>query len=422
MQPLFLRHREYRSVLAATSLSSIGTQVSAIAIPLAALLVLHAGIFQVSVLSGVEALPMLIIGLPAGAWVDRLRRRLVMIVTDLVCALALAAIPICAWQHVLSIGLLYASGFVVGAATIMFDASDQAFLPTIVENEELATANSQINTVQSFARTVGPGIAGPLVQVLSAPYAIVLDAVSYIWSACWLATIRKPEPARPAPGARPKLRADVLAGVQVVVRHPVLRSIAAYNAFTVLFLSIERAIQMIFLVRVVGISATSVGLLTGLAAVGAMLGGVCSRPAILRFGSLRVMLASATACNAFMLLIPLAAHGVRILLFTAGVAGASFGIIMFNVGSITYRQQTVPNQMLGRANVTMRFTSTLLLPIGAVIGGALGVALGIRETLWIAAIGDVVSLVWLLPLRRPDETGKRASGQAEAPAAEKVPA
>lgn len=408
MRPLIVRDRDYRGIWAASAISSVGTQISAIAVPLAALLVLRSTTLQVSLISALETLPTLLIGLPAGAWVDRLPRRPLMILMDLSRAAALSVIPLCALFHLLSVWILYASAFVVGAASVVFDSAKGAFLPSIVNKDHLAAANGQLQVTTSVAYAVGPGLSGVLVQLITAPYAIALDAASYLWSAAWLTTIRSRE-TRPVPKAdRASLRAEIAAGIRVITGSSILRSVGVYNAFMTFFLGIERAIEIIFLVRVVRVSPASVGFLCGIASVGAIAGGFGSSRVVTRLGTVRAMLGAAAVGNGFMLLVPLAAHGPRAALFAVGVSATSFGIVVFNVASATYLQQTIPSAMLGRTGATMTVMSWIFLPVGAVVGGVMGTALGLRATLWICAVGGILAVAWLIPL------GQRRSAEVAA--------
>lgn len=392
---------DFRRLWSASTLSTAGTEVTALAVPLTAVVFLHASTFAVGALTAAASLPMLVVGLPAGAWVDRRRRRPILIAMDLVRAVALVTIPVAAAFHVVTMVQLYAVALVVGAGSVVYDIAYQSFVPSIIARDQLAAGNGQMQASQSAAMAIGPGIAGAAVQALTAPFAIALDAASYLWSAGWLARIRASEPRRgPFEPQRPPLRRDIADGVRFIAGDRLLRAIAIYTMCSTFCLSIDYAIDVLFLVRTVGLSPFGIGVLTGVASVGAVLGGLAARRLIMRAGPLRLMLVASPAGNACMVLVPLAAHGWRSALYAIGVGGASFGIVLFNVACLTFRQSTFPDRMLGRIGATMRFSSMLLFPVGALAGGAVATAIGLRATLGCAAVAGVAASLLLLPVRR----------------------
>lgn len=395
---LIRTHRDFRRLWAAGSLSAVGTQVTALAVPLTAVVYMHASTFEVGELTAAEALPLLLFGLPFGAWVDRIRRRRMLVAMDTVRALALATLPVAAAVHALSLAQLYAVSFVVGAASIGFSTAHQAYLPSLVERDELAAANGALQTTQSAAYAIGPGIGGALVQVLTAPIALAVDAASYVWSAAWIRAIHTAEQAVPRPDGF-GVRRQIAEGIRVIAADPVLRWVTLYNACCVFFLSIERALQAVFLVRTVGLEPAVIGVVTSMAAIGAIGGGLLARRLIARAGEVQVMLIAACVGNGFILLVPLAAHGARLALFVVGLAMTSAGIVVFNVAAATYRQKAFPLALMGRISATTTVMSWALLPVGSLVGGALGTAYGLRTALWFAAAGLTATVLWLVPLR-----------------------
>jgi MFS family permease len=362
-------------------------------------LFLDASTLQVGALTAAASVPALVIGLPAGAWIDRHARRPVLVAMDLISAAALVTVPLAAVFGVVTIAQLYATVLIVGAASVTYDIAYQSYMPSIVERGRLAAGNGQMQASQSAARAVGPGIGGAAVQVLTAPGAVALDAVTYLCSAAWVARIRAREPQIESPAEHRPLRRDVAEGIKLIMGDRVLRAIAAYTMFSTMCIAVEHAIELLFLVRVVGLAPFAVGIVTGLASVGAVLGGLAARRLIDTLGSIRTMLVAAPVGSVFMLLLPLAGHGWRATLFAVGAGGASFGIVVFNVACLTFRQTAYPAAILGRMSATMRFISTLLFPLGALAGGAIGTAIGLRAALWGAAVVGVLATLLLAPAR-----------------------
>jgi Na+/melibiose symporter-like transporter len=252
------------------------------------------------------------------------------------------------------------------------------------------------------AYVLGPSIAGYLVQALTAPVALLADAVSFAWSAAWIAVIRGREPAPTSRRREHSLRHEIGDGLRLVFGHPVLRALVLFNATTVLFWSLERAIEVVFLVRTVHLSATGIGVLFGIASCGSVVAAFVAVRLARRYGQARIMLGAAAVGNTLVLLVPMTALGPRLALFAIGFAVSSFCVVVFNIVSLTFRQTLCPEHLLGRMNATMRFFSWGTLPVGALLGGALGTAIGLRPTLWLGAAGGVLSLLWLLrsPLPR----------------------
>jgi MFS family permease len=398
---LILGHPDFRRLWLGETVSEFGTQISVLAMPLTAVATLHASTFQVALLTALQTAAFLLIGLPAGAWVDRMRRRPVLIGADIVRALLLASVPVAAVLHVLTLGQLYLVVFVTGLATVFFDVAYQSYLPLLVGREHLIEGNGRLEASHSVARTGGPTIAGYLVQAVTAPVALLADATSFLWSAAWIGRIRHREPV-PARAARPALRQEIGAGLRVVLDHPVLRAIASYGATVVLFMSLERAIEVVFLLRTLRLSASGIGVLYSLSSIGSVLGAFAAAPLTRRVGQARMILLSALGANASMLLIPLSGRGAGLAFYAVGSGAASFCIVVSNIVSVSFRQALIPDHLLGRVNATMRFLLWGTLPVGGLIGGALGTAIGLRATLWVAAVGGVLSVLWLVasPLRR----------------------
>ena len=393
-------HRDFRRLWSAAALSQLGSQVSALAIPLTALTVLHASTFQIGLLTALQGAAFLLIGLPAGAWVDRLRRRGVMVAADLARAALLLSIPLAAWTGALTLGQLYLVELGTGLCTVFFDVAYQPYLSFLVGRDRLVEGNGRLEASRSASYFAGPSIAGWLVQVLTAPVAVLVDAASFCWSAGWLAAIRAREPLRTRQSHRTRLRHDIAEGLRLVLGHPVLRAFALFNAASVLFLSMEHALDIVFLARTLGIPPTGIGLLYAVASLGAVLGALAAPPISRRAGQVRTILAAAGIGNTALLLIPLSRPGPLLACFVLGSGISSFCIVTNNIVAVAYRQSLCPDRLLGRMNATSRFLSWGLIPVGALLGGALGTVLGVRTALWVATAGFATATLVLLAARR----------------------
>lgn len=394
------RHRDFGRLWFGDTVSQFGTQVTVLAVPLTAVLYLNATRGEVGVLTALEFVAFLVIGLPAGAWCDRWRRRPVMITADLARFLLLLSIPAAAWAHALTIWQLFAVVLLVSVGTVFFDVAYQSYLPALVDADDLTEGNAKLQGSAAVAQVAGPSIAGFLIQLLRAPIAIVVDAASFAISALSIASIGKPEelPARPE---FHRLRAEIAEGLQVVRRQPVLRTLAAATATLNFFMAAFAAIVMIFLARTLGLSAGLIGVLMTVGSVGGLVGAVLTSAMSRRFGQARTAwIPLAIGCPVG-LLIPLAHRGGQLALFIAGWFAFSFAITVYNIAGVTLRQTLCPPALLGRMNATMRFLSVGAMPVGALIGGALDVKFGPRTSLWITQIGQLAVPLILLasPLR-----------------------
>ncbi|MDH6130735.1 MFS family permease [Kitasatospora sp. MAA4] len=395
-----LRHRDFRFLLSGAAASQLGSQVTLVALPLVAVVKLDAAPFQVGLLTAAETAAFLLVGLPAGAWVDRMRRLPVLIRADLVRCLAVGSVPVAAVAGVLTMAQLYLVALVTGLATVFFEVAHQSFVPQLLPREQLVPGNGALEVVRSSAQVAGPGLGGVLVQLLGAPLAMVADAFGYLASALLLLGIRTREP-RPEPVPGRSLRADIGEGVAFVARQPLLRVIAAATSSSNFFAALLLSVQTVFWVRVLGLSPAAIGLLLSASAVGGLSGALCAGPLARRFGQARIIWLSVAATAPFGLLWPLARGSAGAVLFAAGSAVVFFGAVVYNVAQVSFRQVICPPALLGRMNATMRFLVWGTMPLGALTGGTVAAAAGPRAALWVCAAGMLaVPLPLLLsPLR-----------------------
>jgi MFS family permease len=384
------RRHDFLKLWAGQTVSEVGSQVSLIALPLAAVTVLGAGAFQTGLLATLQVLPFLLFGLPAGVWVDRLSRRGVLVVADLGRALAMASIPVSWALGDLRMPQLYAVGLVVGVLTVFFDVAYQSYLPALVTRDQLVAGNSRLALTQSSAEVAGPGLGGLLVSAVTAPYAIAVDAASYVVSVLSLLLIRRPEPRReprPATG----LRAELAEGVRYVLGHRLLRPIAACTALHNLFSNVGSAVLFVYAVRTLGLGAGSIGLWFSLGSLGGPVGALIASRLGRRLGTGATIAATAWLGAPAWLLVVLAPRGHAMgWLIASGVLG-SMGGVAYNITQVSLRQAITPQRLLGRMNATMRFVVWGTIPLGAFAGGVLGTWIGLRPTLWVAAAGTLLS-------------------------------
>nr|WSX53936.1 MFS transporter [Streptomyces sp. NBC_00974] len=397
-----MRLRDFRMLLAGAATGQLGAQVTLVALPLVAVLELDAPAFQVGLLTAAETAAFLLVGLPAGALTDRMRKRPLMIRADLVRAVAMASIPVAALAHVLTMAQLYAVALVTGVATVFFDVAHQSYLPHILPRDQLVAGNGALETVRSTAQVTGPGVGGGLVQLVGAHLAVIADALGYVLSALFLLRIKQPEEL-PEPAPVRSLRKEIGEGVRFVFGHPLLRVIALTTGLANFCTAVLMATQTVHLVRVVGLKPGGLGLVLSASAVGGLLGALCAGSLAARLGQARVILLSVLVTGPFALLWPLSGHGVPgAALFAAGSAVVSFGAVVYNIAQVSFRQGLCPPRLLGRMNATLRFLMWGTLPLGALLGGALAQSYGSRTALAWCAVGILaVPLPLLLsPLRR----------------------
>lgn len=396
------RNHDFNRLWAGQTISMVGTQVTNLALPLTAVLMLHATALQMGILSAVGSLPWLLFSLFVGVWVDRLRRRPVMILADLGRFVLVALVPVSAVLHVLSLPLLWLSAMGVGTLSVFFDLADHAYLPTLVGREHLVAGNSRLELSQAVSLLLGPGLAGVLVQLLTAPIALLLDALSYLASVLWLLRIRAPEP---VPEQRERHAfAEIREGLQMVFGHPVLRPIVGYSASINLFFGMTMAILILYLSKGLGFSAAETGLVLSLGAVGGIVGALRANALSLRLGVGRTLIGTSILYSVGLILLASASgpHLLRLVVLVLAALVTLYASATSNVMTVSIRQAITPDRLLGRITATVRFVIWGISPLSALLGGALGQWIGLRPTLLLVALISFSSLPWLYfsPIRR----------------------
>lgn len=391
---------DFLKLWGAQTISQIGSQVTLIALPLTAILVLDASAFQVATLGAMETLPFLLFALPAGVWVDRLPRRRLMVVADVARAAALLSIPITYALDALALPQLFAVGFATGVATVFFDLSYLSYFPSLVGRAQIAGGNARLEASRSVSSIVGPGIGGGLVGLVGAPTAILADAVSFGVSGALLGLIRRREERVDAP-SRSHVWSELREGLRYVFGQPYLRILTAATSASNLFSSMLFALFMVYAVRELEFSAGVIGVVVMLVNVGGLVGILVSGRVVRFFGLGRTIAWAAILGNLSFLTIPLAPKEHALPVFAAGaLVGPALGAL-FNLNQLSLRQAITPERLMGRMNAVVRFMYWGSMPAGAAAGGALSTVIGVRETLFVGAIGGAAALVPLAlsPLR-----------------------
>lgn len=392
------RHADFRRLWISETVSLLGSQISLLALPLTAVVLLRASAWEMGVLGTLEFAPFLLLSLFAGVWVDRLPRRPVLLGANLGRALILGTIPLAAWMGVLGMGYLYVVAVVVGVLTVFFDVAYQAYLPTLVGREQLVEGNSKLEASRSVTQIAGPAAAGWLIQLLGAPIAIAVDAASFLVSALVLGRIRLVEALPRGEEAQQNIWRDISEGLQIVVGNPVLRAIAGCTATSNLFATIQGTVLTIYAVRELGINAGLLGTIYAVGSAGALLGAVIADTIARRLGVGRTIIVTTLLAGIAGFAVPLAAGPLplAVSLLVGWQLLSSFTIPVYNITQVSLRQALTPLRLQGRMNASMRFFVWGTIPLGALIGGGLGELIGIRPTLLVGAVGGLFAFLWVL--------------------------
>jgi MFS family permease len=386
----------FRRLWFGQTVSQVGTAVTVVALPLVAVLQLHASALDVGIIAAATYAAYGVLGLPAGVYVDRWPRRKVMLVTDAGRAIALGLVPLLWSLGLLRMWQLYAVAFVVGVLSLFFDVAYQAYLPAIVSRDKLIAGNARLQATTSATQVTGPGIAGIAVQLFGASMTLILDAASYVVSFVTLLSIRgRPETHERASGGEP-LRRQMAEGFAYIRQDTILFSFLGCIGQLNFVIAAEEALFVIFLVRSVHVRPALVGILLAAQGVGAILGAISAQRLARRLGTGRAMVIGATLGPLLGLFTPFTAKGLALACFVIGTGGLGASTTISKVVGGSYRQAIVPPHLLGRVVAIMRTLTWGPAPVGGLVAGVLGQMLGPRGALLVLAIAMVSAPLWLL--------------------------
>lgn len=392
------RHPDFMKLWAGEMISRAGSHVSGLALPLLAVVMLEATPFEMGVLGAARALPALLLGLLAGVWVDRVSRRRLLIGADLGRAMLVGLVAALALLGLVRIEHLWMAAFLAGSLAVLFDVAHQAFLPSILDRKDLVEGNTKLEVGGSLVEIVGPGLAGLLIQLVRAPFALLLDAVSFLVSAWLVWRIKAPEVVDRPDQQRRGVRHEVAEGLRAVLANPILRPIAGCAMIWAGCRGMIVALYLPFILDELGIAPVLVGLIFSAGSLGALALAALARRGTGRIGLGPMLVVAATVGSLAHLLAPFAGGGQALaasVLIAAQVLGGG-AYIVYSVGERSLRQAMTPDHLLGRVGATLRFISLGAVPIGALLGGLLGEALGLRSTLLLAGLGSLLAPLWLL--------------------------
>ena len=391
-------NRDFLKLWLGETISLFGSQVTVLALPLTAIVTLGAGPAQMGWLQFAQQAPFFILTLLAGVWIDRVRRRPIIVGANLGQGLILALIPAIAWLGRLRLWHLYVVAFVVGVLDVLFQLAYQAYLPSLVGQEELLEGNSKLQFSSSAAALAGPGLAGLLVETATAPVAIALDACTFLVAATGEALIRKPEPPTAGEGPRPAIWTSIGEGLKMAVADPCLRAMLGEAATYNFFGTAVSTLTVLFATRELGFRPATLGATMAVGSVTWMAGSLLAGPLTKKWGYGRTLLvAYVTACAA-PLLMPLATGPAPIaaVILTASFALSGIGLSLSNIQVVSLRQALIPRHLFARVNAGYRFFTMGAAPVGALLGGFLGQAVGLRAAVAVCAAGTLLALPWVV--------------------------
>jgi MFS family permease len=394
--PSIFINRDFAKLWAGETVSLIGTQVTQFALPLVAILTLKATVFQVGVLNALRFVPVIVVAVLAGVVLDRRRRRPVLIACSLTSAVVIGLVPLSSANHFLSLGLLYAIALLAGTLSVCFDVGALSYVPFLVGRKHLAEANSKIQASTAFAGIAGPGLAGLLIGLITAPITLTVDAVSYLFSAAGLLFIRRPEP-EPDRTQRTSIRRSMAEGFRAVYGTRLLRVLLGQSATLNVGFGATSTIFTVYAIRELHLTPLKLGIAMGALQAGALIGALLAARIKRALGLGRTLAVSILGVSGspLLLLLPHSASPAAITVFVLGWLGHGFGISVWNVNTITLRQAVTPTRLLARMNATYRMLLFGALPAGALIGGLLGSALGLHGALVVAVVVLTTPIIWI---------------------------
>ena len=414
-------HPDFVKLWTGQSISELGSQVSQLAIPWLAAVELHASPLAFSLLGVLGFLPFVLFALPAGVWVDRLRRRQILIVGDSARAVLLMLIPVLWFAGVLEIWHLLVLEFLIGIFTVFFDVAYQSYLPALIEREHLVDGNSKLQVTVGIAQVGGPSLAGALIGAITAPYAIVVDAMSFVISSGFMIRMRHREnlPRQDTNEPRPRMWPQVKEGLAWVVGHRNLRAIAGCTGTSNFCSSLMFAIVILYMVRVLHLSAFEAGAVFAVGSAGSIVGALFANRLGLRLGLGTAIVFTAVIFSFGGLAYPLAPKSFPLPLLMTGQLLFGFSAIAYNILQVSYRQAITPERLQGRMNAAMRWIVWGTIPLGTLAGGAIAQATTLHTALWVGALLGTPTFLWVLlsPLRSvreiPQPVDALTAAQAE---------
>lgn len=397
MTTRLLHTPNFRWLWLGQGVSQLGAQFTMLALPVLAVSLLGATEWQIGALNAAETAAFLIVGLPAGAWVDRLLKRRTMIAADLVRVVALGSVPVLWFAGSLEMWHLYIVGAIVGVATVFFDVSYQSYIPILLPGEQIGDANSKLEATAQVARIGGPGLAGALLTIVSAPVLLIADAVSYLVSAVAIWRIADTEPPVDT-SQRESLPKEIAEGVRFVFAHRLLRAIVGTTATSNLFSTIAFTLAPILILRELDLGPVGLGVAMSAGAVGGLVGAVTTPWVTRLIGEGTAIVVSAIVGSIAIASLPLAAvfPAIALPILAVGEFITLYAVLVYNITQVTMRQRLCPPRLLGRMNASIRFVVWGVMPIASLIAGALGTVLGLLPTLWIAVVGGLFSFSFVL--------------------------
>ena len=389
------RNRDFNLLWTGQSVSRIGDQFTGLALPFLAVYVLGAGPAEMGILGAAGTFPFLLFGLLIGVWVDRRQRRSVLLLADLGRGTIIASIAVLGITGTLHLAYLYVQAFFIGVLTVFFDVAYQAYLPSLVERRQLVDANSRLETSNTLASSAGPTLAGAVIELFKAPFAMLFDAASFFVSAATLKAIRVRE-TTPQPSPGESVLGQIREGLQVVGGDRRLRHIAACTAWSNFFSSAVFAALLFIFLKELGFTAFTLGLLFGFASLGGIAGALLSGKIAKRIGVGPAIIAGALLFSLPTLPLPFVTEGIALPAITAMMGVSFFGNLLYNINQVSFRQAVVPVRLQGRLNATMRTIVWGTLPLGALAGGALGESIGLRPALIVSLIAGAIAFVFVL--------------------------
>ena len=397
--PTLWRHPDFVQLWIGQTISEVGSRITIMGLPIVAAQTLQATSVQMGLLAAVSGFASLIFGLPIGAWVDRVRRRPVMIAADIARAALLGTVPVAAAQGMLTLYYLYIVAAGMGVLSICFDVAYQSYVPSLVDRDRVLEANGKLALSAATAEVAGPAVTGMLIEWISAPAAILWDAVSFVFSAASVALVRKPELPPSSPAAT-RYRTEILAGLHFLWTNRALRALAGRSVTIYLFFGFFASLYLLYALRELHMGAGLLGIVIATGGIGNMCGALCAGRVSGRIGMRRTFIYSSLVLAVSSTLIPLASgpvwRGAAFLMVSQLIGDCAMVIYMTN--EISFRQQVTPDERLGRVNAAMQILGRGVLPIGALAGGVIASIIGLRGAMAVSVTGIWLSNVWLSSL------------------------